>query len=251
MNLIGHNYIAKRVLGRHNTLIATGCHLPDIAPFVKDSEFSFEEIHESPEKVFTYLQKNNLDYLDLALGMLTHSVKFGADKFNRDIEVWLLDNNEKLKTEIAQMIVEMSGVSLEVAEGSRLHNYLWCGVDFYIIGVYPSFIADLKNAYKNVDVAKIAQILSVIFNKSKEKVQNNVQRLLSDIIKHDIKTKNGYVSFLKEFLSNLPEKDNIDVDKAVGVIHRIEMMFHNEWENIIDKVTTDTKLRIDDFYLNN
>ena len=64
MNLIGHNFIAKKVLGRYNSLIAAGCHLPDMVPFLRDSLLTFGEIHESPETVYNYLKENNKENLD-------------------------------------------------------------------------------------------------------------------------------------------------------------------------------------------
>ena len=94
MNILGHNYMAKLVLNKYNPNIAAGCHLPDLVPFLKGSTLSFEEIHESPEQVYVYHDKNDNSAIDLALGLMTHSVKFGADKFNRDIDIWLLETQE-------------------------------------------------------------------------------------------------------------------------------------------------------------
>jgi hypothetical protein len=58
MNLIGHNFIAKKVLQRYNSLIAAGCHLPDLVSFLKDSALTFDEIHENAEIVYSYLDEN-------------------------------------------------------------------------------------------------------------------------------------------------------------------------------------------------
>lgn len=235
MNLIGHNFIAKKVIGRYNSLIAAGCHLPDLVPFLRESVLTFDEIHESPETVYDH---------DLALGLMTHSVKLGADRFNRDIDTWLLGDDEELKIKIAEKITQASNVDLRTALGPRMHNYLWCGLDFYILDKYPTFISELNSAYREINIPEISAILSKSFGKPLEAVQNNVEKHIGLVVKHQIATKEDFISFWKEFISELPEKDVIDIGKTVDTVNFIEKQFYEQWKIIIDRVVVDIKRRM-------
>ena len=250
MNILGHNYIAKQVLNKYNSNIAAGCHLPDLVPFLKDSILTFDEIHENPELVYKYSVKNNEVGIDLALGLMTHSVKFGADKFNRDIDVWLLDNNEDLKQSIAEQICQASNINIDIAKGGRMHNYLWCGLDFFIVDNYPDFLPEMNLAYKNIDIDQTSKTLSEVFNKPQDLIRNDIEKHIILVIKSDIKDKQCFLKFWKDFISDLPDKDEIDLEKAMKTISFIEKRFYDRWEEIINKVEIDIKDRMKAFINN-
>lgn len=243
MNLIGHNYIAMKVLNKHNSDIAVGCHIPDMVPFLSDSCFSFEEIHENPEIVLNYLKKNKKSK-DLSLGMMTHSVKFGADKFNKDIDVWLLGDDVKTKNDIANMISECSKVSFDTALGPRMHNYLWCGLDFYIIDKYPVFLNQIANSYKNANLDVVTKILSNSYQKPEIEVYANLSNHIGLVINNQVLSKKGFLIFWKKFISELDTQDDLDIDLAYGVVEFIEKKFQGQWESIISRVTNDITERM-------
>ncbi len=247
MNLIGHNYIAKQVLGRLNPLIVAGCHLPDIVPFIKDSAFSFDEIHESPDKVYAYLVKNAPKSADLGLAMMTHSVKYGADRFNRDIDGWLIGDNMLLKKRIGEMIVKSSGLDVEVAQGPRLHNYLWAGLDFYLLDTQPEFVKEVAKCYKAIDTSKTSQLLAEIFAKPYSEVKNNVDQLIGDVTETDITTKEGYINFLRVFTSQLPEKDDMDQEQTKETLDFIEHAFIDRWNPTINHIVGEVQNNINQF----
>lgn len=247
MNLIGHNFIAKKVLNKYNPLIAAGSHIPDLVPFVKDSVLEFNEAHEGSKTIYDWIKDKDPQYLDLALGIMIHSVEFGVDKYNRDIPIWLLKDNDYLKKDIANKISTAANISLEAAQTGRLHNYLWAGLDFYIIDTYPKFIKEINENYKHIDVEQLSNLLSNIFNKDKEKIKGNLTRHFNLIVNRDIKDKKDFVLFWKTFTSELPENDNVDVEKAVKVIGYIERTFENEWEKILNILHTNIKNRMKDY----
>jgi hypothetical protein len=247
MNLIGHNYIAKKVLSKYNPLIAAGAHIPDEVEFVSSSVFSYGGLHENPDAVFEYTTKQDRKYLGLALGMMAHSVKYGADKYTGDIEKWLFKGDESLRNTIADKIVQASGISIEIAKGPRMHNYLWGGLDFYLIDKYPEFVDEIKENYKAIDTDQVSEILAQAYDKNLDKVKANIEKHIGLVNKYDISTKLGFVKFWKDFVSELPEKDNVDVDKAVFCINFIENIFEKDWEEVINRVVKDIKLRMSTF----
>jgi hypothetical protein len=250
VNILGHNYVAKLVLNKYNSEIAAGCHLPDLVPFLKGSTLSFEEIHENPELVYEYSSKHNGVGKDLALGLMTHSVKFGADKFNRDIDIWLLENDETIKQEIAEQISEASNINIDIAKGGRMHNYLWCGLDFYIIDNFPDFLPEMNAAYKNIDTDNLSRILSTIFNKPFDLIREDIKKHIALVINHDIKDKQSFLMFWKDFISDLPDRDDVNLEKALETISFIEEHFNKHWEGIVNRVVLDIKNRMK-LYLEN
>lgn len=247
MNLIGHNYIAKEVLSRYNPQIAAGTHIPDLVPFLSKSVFTFDEIHENPEAVYRYAVRNNSEYIDLALGMMTHSVKYGADKYNQEIDTWLIGKDTSLLDEIAQRIVRSSEVFLETAKVSRMHNYLWFGLDFYLINKFPDFTRQVQKAYKQVDLESISKVLSDVYNKDMIKTRENLEDYIGIINKYDITVPKEFISFFKEFSSQLPEKDNVDVEEVASCANFIYSKFEKLWPLILNKIIIDIKGRMEEF----
>lgn len=58
--------------------------------YTKNHPFTFEEIHEGGGIVYQYLIQRQPDLADFGLGMISHSVKYGTDKFNLDENLALL-----------------------------------------------------------------------------------------------------------------------------------------------------------------
>ena len=151
MNILGHSWIAVNATLGKRYLLIIGSLLPESFPFIENNPFSFGEIHEGGEKLFAFLNKNYPHKHDLALGMLAHGVKFGADGFNKYIESYATDKKETLLREIAKS----SGVNLKTAE-CRLHNFLWWAVDVWILKEYPGFAREVQKTIRRVDIKEIS-----------------------------------------------------------------------------------------------
>ena len=238
MNILGHPYIAYKVLGRLNWRIVAGSHLPDLVPFSPDSVFSFKEIHESGDKLLPG---------DLGLAMMTHSVRFGADKFNREIEKWLLKDNDRLKKELALQIVECSGVSFKIAATSRIHNYLWSGVDVYLLKNKSQIVRKIADLFYRIDSQEIADILAHAFKKNREKVKGVIDRFFIPLKKEDLVSLPGLIRIWRTVLARLPEKDAVDEKQTIALFQKIYLLFEKQWQDILNLVIEDVKTRMADF----
>ena len=208
MNLLGHSYIAVRVFpdGNKNLLII-GSLLPESFPFVENNSLTFEEIHEGGERFWEFLSKNYPEKQDLALGMLTHSVRFGADSFNKKIERYA----EPFREELLRQIVDCSGVSLKIAK-ARLHNFLWMGVDFWILKEFPELVKEVSQAIKSVNIEEISALLAAAFGKEREKVEKVFDFLFKKIYSpEDLTSREGLVRIWSRQVGGLPEKDKVEV----------------------------------------
>ena len=247
MNFLGHPFVAEKATNKFNSWLIAGSHLPDIWPFLTTTVFSFEEIHESPDKLWKYLQKNAPEVSDLALGMMTHSVKFGADRYNREIENWLLDDKPEFRKQLVDKIVECSKISYEVADKWRLHNYLWIGVDAYLLKNESDFVKKLEKIYPTIDREKISDLLSKVFNEDFLKVKDLIDRMFIPLIETPIDSIESLAKAWKVALSGLPEKDQVDEEKAIALFEEIYERFKEKWPGILSRVIKDTKKSLKPF----
>lgn len=247
MNILGHTYVASRVLDRLNKYVVFGSHVNDLVPFVPNSVFSFEEIHESPDKLLRFLQNKYPDKKDIALAMMAHSVKFGVDKFNKEIDSWLIKNNKNLLNIIASKIADCSNVSLDIAGGPRMHNYLWCGIDVYLLTNKYDFVKSLPQLYSKVNIGEMSKLLTECFNKDRKLVAQDINFLFEQISFNDLIDISGLCRMWKKFMAGLPEKDDIDINKAEKVFNYIYEMFKSEWSDILEKIISDASIRMRDY----
>lgn len=250
MNILGHPFVAYKVIGKMDKYVAAGADINDMVPFVPNSTFTFKEIHESPEIFLKCLDKKHPEKRHLALAMMSHSVKFGADKFNRTIVEWLLGNNKELTNNFALKISDLSKITFKQGRKSRLHNYLWSGADIHILKNHPKFVEETIKAYEGVDLEEISELLAECFSKQKDLVLKDLKYLFSPLETEgyeNLKSVNGLVKLWKPIMAGLPEKDNVDEKKCFMLFNEIYKQFQSQWEKIIGKVVKDTKKRMEPY----
>lgn len=238
MNILGHAYVASKAVKGSENLLVIGSLLPESSPFIADSPFTWEEIHESGEKLLRFLDKNNPKARGLALGILAHSKEFGADKFNKLVE----DIVGEKKEELARKIVDCSGVRIETARERRLHNYLWWGMDLWILKTRPEFVVKLKKIVSAANIEEISAILSEAFSKDQSKVQMMMEILFKDMYRpEDLNSSLGLARIWSRQVAGLPDKDEVDCGKTALLFEEIFLMFQNKWEEILGEVVNQVK----------
>lgn len=237
MNLIGHPYVAAKVTGRLTEDLILGSYLPDIVPFVPNSVFEFEEIHEGGKKFLEFLDERCPERRDLALGMLCHGVEFGADKFSRDIEKQFEDEREDL----AKRIAEASNISLDVASQARFHNFLWWGVDVQLLRHRREFVEDLAKKIPQLDVGGAASLLAECFGKRESAVLQDVSFLLKPLIPERLFSIRGLVEIWRDVAAGLPEKDQVDIEKTERIFENCADLVGESWKEILAQVVAKVK----------
>jgi len=247
MNILGHPYVAYKVTGKLTSDLIAGSHIPDLVPFVPNSVFSFAEIHEEGDFLYKFLKENYPEKLDLALGMMSHSVKFGADRFNNEIEEWLLGDNEEKKDELAQKIASCSNVSFQIARQARIHNYLWTGVDVYLQRQKKSFVSEIVELHRAIDWEDISLVLSEAYGKRIGGIRRMIEFMVKPIKPEYLLTLSGLVKIWKSALAGLPEKDEVKEAQTKKLFEEIYFLFEDRWEGILEKVVKDTRTRMSAF----
>jgi len=238
MNLLGHSYIAVRIFPEGNkNLLIIGSFLPESFPFVKNNPFTFEEIHEGRERFLGFLSKNFPEKQNLALGMLIHSARIGADSFNKKIERYAEPFREKLLWQIA----DCSGVNLETAK-ARLHNFLWMGVDFWILKEFPELVNEVSQAIKSVNIGEISALLAAAFGKERKKVERVFDFLFKKIYSpEDLTSREGLVRIWSRQVGGLPEKDKVEVKKAIKLGETAASLLESNYRKILRKIEETVK----------
>jgi len=244
MNILGHAYIATQAVSGNRELLIIGSLLPETVPFIANNPFAYDEIHEGGERLFEFLSKKYPQKQDLALGMITHSCKSGADGWNKKIEKYIGEQKGKLLKEIA----EASRVNLRAA-GSRLHNFLWWGMDFLILQNYPKFVKEIDQTLIGVDVEEIARLLSECFKKDSKEVLKIFKILFEKIYKvKDLSSVAGLARTWARQAAGLPEKDKVDVKKVTKLVEKTAILLKKDFSYILNLIIEETKKNIDLFF---
>ncbi len=231
MNIIGHPYVANLVLGRLNPQLVLGSYLPDIVPFVPDSVFTFEEIHQGGREFLKYLQTEEPGYVDLAYGMMIHAE---ADKYSRVIE----DIYSGYRDELSREIAETSGVSIDVARKSRFHNYLWWGVDLQILWNRRNFVLDLRDTLEEIDEntsGRTAVLLAECFDKSVQKTADTISTLIQPFEPTRFLTADGLAVMWRDIAAGLPEQDDVDSARTSELFKKCAFIVGNRWKEFVHK----------------
>lgn len=249
MNGLGHPFVAFKTVGRMNSWLAAGSLLPDLVPFIVHENELFDLIHEGGESFLKYLDKDAPEARDLGLGMIAHGVKHGADQFNRTIDQWLLKGNEQLAKEIAEKIVACSGVSFKVAREYRLHNYLWAGIDVYLINNEKIFVRQLNQAHQGIEKEKVAHYLAAYLGRDRAQVEGWVNNFFDYFTTEALSTLSGLTDVWQKVMAGLPERDLIDKNKTEQLFNDIYVKFKGDWPEILDQVIGDVKKQVSPFLI--
>ncbi len=244
MNYLGHSWVALKSTNRHDSLLIAGSHIPDLVPFVSNSVFTFKQIHESGDMLLNYLKINHPDKTSLALGIISHGVKFGADGFNHSIES-LLNLNKKTAIEFAKQISEASEINFKTARENRMHNFLWTGIEMYL-SKNVRFIEELEDLNRGVNYQEVTKILAEFFHHDERKIGIEVTYFLN---RTAVVAKNSHelVTQWQDIARGLPEGDQIDVEKTAALIEEIYDKFANQWEAILGQITSTVTKNMDQF----
>ena len=83
---LAHIYIATKVLNQSSDLLVFGSVLPDLG-IISMGKIEWRQIHSTPDEFYSFMANNYPDYLDLAIGLKTHSDSSGGLDHYSDDEV--------------------------------------------------------------------------------------------------------------------------------------------------------------------
>lgn len=234
MKLIGHAWVAVNAVKGNRKLLILGSLLPEIMYYTQNHPFKWEEIHEGGEKVYKYLLENKQDWADLGLGMATHSIEKGADKFNLDENLAILGYSEKMIDKLGVRLSSILGVSYKAGR-VRVHSTLELAVELGIMRDCPDFISEFKKVVIDKKTREeIKNILAKCFKKPKKEVGRVVDELFEKMKPEYFSNAKGLACLWEELSSAIPDpKPNID--KLAKLLEELSARFSGKDKEFLDK----------------
>lgn len=242
MKALGHIFVSSRALDK-SLLSAQGSLLPESVPYIPNNIFKWEEIHEGGEKLLEFCQKNKPDYIDLALGLMSHGINFGADKLNdrcwRGGEGY---SHQKKHPLIDEVFMIHSGITYEQAKGLA-HNYIEIGIDYNIMRNYPDIVAFSKKMIREINFKELGIILSDCFSKDVEKVKTMLRILFERFItEKNLSSIEGQSIMWRKMMAGIfPSSSLPNEDDIVVLIKKASMLISSDWEEFLEEVAEDVK----------
>lgn len=242
MNLIGHPYLAFKLFQPLSWYHIAGSYLPDIVPFVTTTTFSFEEIHEGGAKLYQYLAKSKPQARGLALGMLSHGITYGADKYSHLLE----ERYSRDRHEIVDLIMTTTpNITRNMADKARFHNFLWWGIDVCILQTQKDFIRQLKLFLDQVNLAEITQILSNCFNRDDKAIYQILSTMFEPLKRCRFESVSDLASLWQMAARGLPEKDEVNVSATVKAFEYLAKILEPDYKTILDTLVGDVRTNLE------
>jgi len=236
MKILGHAYIATRAIEGDNQLLIAGALLPEMLPYIPNDIFEYKELHEGGKKLLEYLNNHYPEKRDLALGLLSHGVEFGADKFEKESETLVEEKRES----ILRAIVKANLVAPEIAK-YRLHNYVGLGIDWLLVQNEPELVKEVQKTLREIDIDEISHLLAEGFGKDETKVRKMVETLFKKIyLPEDLASVEGLVRIWARQAASLPEKDKVNIQKASELIRNCANLLEGDWRSYLES----TRIRV-------
>lgn len=235
MKFLGHAWVAVNSFpGGNRKLLILGSILPEIMYYTRKHPFTFEEIHEGGQKLYQFLLKQKPEWKDLGLGLASHSVETGADKFNYDKNLAMLGYEgiqvEKLRNRLAEVL----GINHETAK-IRAHNILELATELTIIRKNPGFIKEFKAAIVDLDThEQIKTILSECFDKPKDEVDKSVNELFDKAKPEYFDNSEGLAKLWSKLSRVLPDPEP-NINKLSMFLEQLSSDFKGKDEIFLRK----------------
>lgn len=212
-------------------------------PYIPNDIFEYKELHEGGKKLLKYLDKNHPEKRDLALGMLSHGVEFGADKFIKELESFASQERQALLAKI----MEADSINRKFAE-YRVHNFLGLGIDWLLIQNEPELVEEVQKILREVDIKEISHLLAEGFGKDETKIKAMVETLFRKIYRpKDLASAEGLAQIWARQASCLPEKDKVNIQKASELIQICAKLLEEKWGKYLENIVNSVKLNLKPF----
>jgi hypothetical protein len=239
VKLLGHVYVATKAFPKKDKeLLTLGAILPELVFYIKHPVFKYEQFHEGGLDLYKYLTKNKKEFTDIAIGILAHSEKYGADRFNTIFKLFEIGLEESDIDEIAQAL----GISEKRAE-IRAHNMYGLAIEYYLAKSNPEILKLIKNV-KLIDQKEISIILSKYFKTDPKKTLENMNHIWKIYDLRLVNSFSGLATLWKRLAQNFIERNTMDLKKTASVIETIYLKTKSKIPAFLNKVTKETRNNI-------
>lgn len=231
MGPLVHCFAAEKVLGSDDSLVLLGAILPDLGWM--DKELNCPKLHEGGLELKAYLEKKNPKFLPLALGMLTHGVKYGLDKYS-DID-WQGKGKGWAHLLAPHLYQEVTQACLvDPKTGRQLaHNFIEWAVEYWLDKKHPDLKNNLGQAFRDKEaVGKTAEYLADCFGVDQRKIKGSLQKLGKLYNPQNFSSLKGVVN-IGDGICQMILGHKIDRAKAEAALRKATEIVKDEWEGFL------------------
>ena len=151
-----HIYIATKVAKKEAPLLVLGSIIPDMV-WIDRKNLNPELLHDNIDRFYSYLEENQKDMLDLALGMRLHSNEVGADKYSHFYKGgYSYIRGKKLIPDLVKLIGESENKKIS----DLSHNFIEAALDINIQNQNFEVLELYKTSLPKVDIEEISEVFS-------------------------------------------------------------------------------------------
>jgi len=239
MKLLGHVYVATKAFPeKDEKLLAIGAVLPEIVFYIKNPVFTYEQLHEGGIYLYKCLSQKDKKLADIALGVLTHSKKYGADGFNSLDHIKEIGYKEKDDEKISDAL----GIPIKFAY-QRAHSLYSLAIDYYLYKNYPNLIIQIKEL-KNFDQRILTNALEKCYQVEKNDIFNNLQQLWNLYDLKLVGTFEGIASLWKRLAQNFVEKETMNIERTAELIEEFYKKAKPNIPKFLEKVVKETRSNV-------
>ena len=232
-----HIYTATKVSGKKTPLLVLGSVLPDMV-WIDRKTFAPEKLHDDIDDFYSYLESNNKDMLDLALGMKLHSNKIGADKYSHFYKGgYAYIKGKKLIPDLVKLVGQ--GENKKIADLS--HNFIEAALDLNLTKNEPEYLKLYADSLNKVEFNEIAKVVSEYSKVDYETVFKTIQILFGVVSPKNIATDKLISSEVLPKFIKLSFGKEVDDKEILRILKKAVELTKLEYEKFIDEMISEMK----------
>jgi hypothetical protein len=238
-----HIYAATEVSKKKTPLIVIGSVLPDVV-WVDRKTFSPEKLHDDLDDLYSYLETNQKDMLDLALGMKLHSNKVGADKYSHFYKGgYSYIKGRELIPDLKRIIKsnedkKLSGLS---------HNFIEAALDLSLLQDEPDILDLYKSSINEVDLGKISKLISDFSKIDYERLYMAVQMLFGLLSFNNLNSDERIAKEILPKLIKLSFGKDVDSSGVLEVLRNAVEVTKDEYKDLFNEMIFEMKKDFPEF----
>lgn len=232
-----HIYAATKVSGKKTPLLVIGSVVPDMV-WVDRKTFPPEKLHDNIDDFYSYLESNNKDLLDLALGMKLHSNDIGADKYSHFYKGgYSYIKGKELIPDLVKLVEQDE--SKKIADLS--HNFIEAALDLHLYKIEPKMLNLYKDSVLAVDISKISKVLSDYTKINFELVFKAVQMLSEVVNPKYFATDKSMAENIIHKMIKLSFGKKVDDKEILRILKKAVKITERDYKNLFDEMIAEMK----------
>lgn len=233
-----HAFLGYKIFNSENSLLIVGSFLPDIA-ILKIIDWS-NGLHgkENTNKFLNFIHSKYKEQDALSKGVLVHNLIDDFTHIEYEGKGYAFMNNK----ELAGLVSEFYKLNPERSKGIA-HNYIESAVDIHLLKEYPEVQNKVKNATRDIDIDKLADILGAYFSIDPEEFRRELKTYFDLFTKYNFSDQNDWVYFWND-LENLLELDDIGDERRKKLISKSMDITKNTYSDFLNYSLRESKSRV-------